>query len=260
MNYKILCLTVVVLALLTGPGQAQTPRATDAAITSRTIHKNPLQNIIPAAKGARFSKRIILVLDGSGSMAGQISAVIGALNTIAGQPIDEMEFAVIVFRGKGGFPGGSSFTRWPGLKEKNLPYGWARMPSVVATVLAVAWVESLGAYGGADPADALENAVLEGRDDLSVVFVSDGIFEPQPVLEKLERAQRARVVAKLNRVVVAVFGIGPGSKDRKALQSIARAGSGGLWVRKPSPAVHPRHTTPARAGPPSPSTRKSRAP
>ena len=228
MKSRTLWLVGALLMMLPGIGQAQTPQASTAAVTSRALEVQPLRAIIPATQ--RLSKRVVLIVDGSGSMTGQIGGVLDALNTIATQSIEDMDLAVVMFRGKDNFPGDRSFTRWPGIRETGLRKGWARLPSAFAPGVAEAWVNALGASGGTDPADALEHAITIRLDRLSVVFVSDGVFDEKPVLKRIKLAQRRRRRAGFGRAVVAVFGIGTNAPEQKSLKAIAHAGSGGFWI------------------------------
>jgi len=205
---------------------------------------------------ARMTKRILLLVDASGSMNGQIGPVINSVIQIAAQPVDEMELAVMTFRsphdwkgscgqaGHGGqwMCGGNvcSWRRWSGFRRPNLPRGvepaprgWAKLPSQNAIDSAVAWVREIGSGGGTDPKLALQRALHEPLDDLSIVLVSDGQWTQAPVLVAVEAAQKWRVKNGFKRALIATFGIGTTAHGQDSMKELAEAGGGGFYAPVP---------------------------
>jgi len=184
----------------------------------------------------RLTKRVLFVVDASGSMQGDkfARACRGVLQ-IAEQPIDEVEVGVLAFN--------DETARWPGLPEDHparpVPDGWAALPSAEAVASASAFLAERGAYGDTLVIPALRQALAETRDELSVVVVTDGVFQRErsdDVLAALAEAQQAREERGLGRAVVLVYGVG---REQEVLRELGAAGQGGYFREEPDrvPAV-----------------------
>lgn len=211
-----------------------------APVTTPTV----LQAMVPPQ--ARLSKRIVMVVDTSGSMEDEIAPVIHSIIKIAGQPVDEMEIALVAFRGDHDWKHrctswdkkychavACSWRRWKGVPEKGIPRGWARLPSVTAVGVAAGWIRRIGADGSTDPTQAMYRVLMEPRGQLSVVLISDGLWCHPPVVEAIEIAQAERVRRGHGRAVIATYGIGKKAPMQFSLYEVGRSGHGGFWVQVP---------------------------
>ena len=177
---------------------------------------------------ARLTKRVVFVVDVSGSMRGdKLGAACTAVMTALQQPVDEMEIAVIAFNDQP--------RRWPGIPEegeRKVPKGWAALPSQDAVKAAEKFLGELGAGGDTQVSPALREGLAEPRDDLSLVLVSDGIFQresPDEVMAAFESGQKQREERELGRAVLMVYGVG---SESGVLRRLAEGGRGG-YLREP---------------------------
>lgn len=181
---------------------------------------------------ARLTKRVLFVVDVSGSMRGdKLGAACAAVLSALQQPVDEMEIAVIAFNDQP--------RRWPGIPEeaeagqgRAIPKGWAGLPSQEAVQAAEKFLGELGAGGDTQVIPALREALAEPRDELSLVLVSDGIFQreaPDDVLAALEAGQNERDERELGRAVLMVYGVG---SESGVLRRLGESGRGG-YLREP---------------------------
>lgn len=188
---------------------------------------------LEVAPSVPITRRVLFVVDRSGSMHGDhFSRALAAVRDLSEHPTDDLEVAVIAFN--------DVATRWPGKpenggrNERNVPAGWAALPSDTAVDEAEAWLAELGAGGDTLVIPALRAALAEQRDELSVVLVSDGLFGRErtvDVLSAIELAQTDRERAGIDRAVIGVYGLGT---SQKVLTEIALAGAGG-YVREEVP-------------------------
>ena len=169
---------------------------------------------------ARLTRRIVFVVDTSGSMRGdKFGKACSAVLRVAEQPVDEVEIAVIAFN--------HDTRRWPGIPEEGIPPGWAALPSLQATQAAAAFLAQRGAGGDTQVISALSQALAEPRDELSVVLVTDGLFvreKTEDVLKALEEGQKQRVKKNLKPAVLLVYGIG---SEAEVLRKLGKQGRGG---------------------------------
>lgn len=185
---------------------------------------------------ARLTKRIMFIVDVSGSMRGDkfgaaCKAVVGAFE----QPVDELEIAVLAFNDEP--------RRWPGIPEegeggRRIPEGWAALPSREAVEKAERFLSETGADGDTLVIPALTRALAEERRELSLVLVTDGIFQRESadeVLAAFEAGQKAREERELGRVVLLAYGVGG---EAPVLRSLGAAGRGG-YIREPLVRVPP---------------------
>jgi Mg-chelatase subunit ChlD len=178
---------------------------------------------------SRLTKRVILVIDVSGSMKSEnrIGRAMQVVKHVMGQPVDDLEVAVITFS--------SNMERWVGVPEPEtdppVPYGWARLPSATALASAQTWVATRDS-AGTEPNSALEAAIKEARDEVSVVFITDGDFAGESCVKAFREAQKARKDAGRCEAPVLVYGVGTGVAKRDHLATIGKEGGVGFYVDK----------------------------
>lgn len=175
-------------------------------------HAALLAIITVVAPTERMTRRIMLVVDHSGSMRGHYDEALSAVREIAEQPTDELTLGCIAFSGQT-----TSFGKWVSL------------PSAEGLNELSQWLQTRAPHGETFVIPALTQALAEPHRDLSVVLVSDGVFTREgttAIVEAIESAQLKRVKHGHGRAVIAVYGIG----HRKAtLEAIAEAGKGGYF-------------------------------
>lgn len=224
---------LLVLVALAAPVLAQQtpPKATTSPVASPA----PLVPTPIVQPKARITRNVVILLDVSGSMNHQIPSLIAAVNTICGNPGDLLQIKVILFRGDGNFPSGSSWISWPAPAEPNVPEGWATATPQTIAVL-TGWVMGIGTKGSTKPDAAIDHAMRTAMDQLTVVFVTDGVFDSGSDPEnRFQAGQRWRDENKLDRAVVLTFGAGSASEQNARLKTIGKEGGGGYWLnRRPS--------------------------
>lgn len=190
--------------------------------------------MVPVAKPRkRPAKNVLLVVDTSGSMTLEQSAplakALAVVRSLAGQPVDEMNLAVIGFTARP--------TRWvyratPKAKGKR----WVPLPDADAVKACASWLRGqTDTYGATAMAPALELALRERRKQLLIVVVSDGdlcMFGGSPRFwSRVEQLQAWRAKKKLDCAIVAtvcvgdVANVGTGTVMRR----LGREGGGGAW-------------------------------
>lgn len=201
-----------------------------ACILSFVFLASSLTTVVPPT--ARLTKRIVFLVDVSGSMAGlKFDRACGAVLEIAGQPVDELEIAVVAFD--------STVSRWPGLPEpsdpergiKGVPRGWAALPSQLAMDESSRWLNGISPDGGTLVIPPLRAALAENRKELSVVLITDGQFYQERtdvILAAVEASQRQREEKGLGRAVILAYGV---AGESNALKRLAKAGGGGFFKR-----------------------------
>ncbi len=190
--------------------------------------------VVPAK--ARMTKRVLFVVDVSGSMAGlKFDKASQAVIEIAGQPVDEMEIGLIAFD--------NAPSRWPGIPEKAqegvpaVPKGWAALPSKEAVDSASGWLRKINPTGGTRLIPALKSALAEDRDKLSLVIVTDGQFYQETstkIYAALEEGQKAREAKGLGRAVVLIYGVG---ESNSTLKKLGELGQGGFYRKQKEPVI-----------------------
>ena len=118
---------------------------------------------------ARMSKRVLFVVDCSGSMEDhEFGLALKRVEALATQNFDEWDMGVIGFD--------SVAHRWPGVPEKGVAKGWARLPSADAVQQATAWLRGVGTGGLTHGTAAFTAALSDPMHDLTVVVLTDGEF------------------------------------------------------------------------------------
>lgn len=176
----------------------------------------------------RLTKRILFVVDVSGSMRGdKFTTACAAVLKVTEQPVDEVEIAVLAFN--------EDASRWPGIPEDHptrpVPAHWAALPSAHAVEAASAFLAETGAGGDTLVIPALRAALAEPRDELSIVLVSDGIFQREDatdILGVVQQAQAARAEQGLGHAVLMAYGVG---SESPVLRQLGQAGRGG-YIRE----------------------------
>lgn len=177
------------------------------------------------APSERLTDRVLFVVDASGSMHGtEFGVALRAVRSIAGQPVDALEFGIIAFS--------DVPSRWPGLAAdgEDLPAGWAACPSSEAVDRAEEWLSEHGADGDTRAIPALRMALEEQRDRLSVVLVTDGGFYSETeaaIVAAVEAAQVRREELGLGRAVLLVYGVG--LRTKPVLEALGSSGRGGYF-------------------------------
>jgi Mg-chelatase subunit ChlD len=190
-----------------------------------------VQLTIEVEPQARITRRVLFVVDRSGSMHGDhFGRALNAVRGMLEQSTDDLEVAVLAFN--------DGATRWPGRPEPDrarpVPAGWAALPSDDAVDAANAWLEQLGAGGDTLIIPALKEALAEPREDLSVVLVTDGLFgreRTDDIMGLIAARQQEREQRGWGRAVVACYGLG---SSQRILARIGDVGLGG-YIREELP-------------------------
>ena len=172
----------------------------------------------------RLTKRILFVVDVSGSMRGdKFTKACEAVLRITEQPVDEVQIGVLAFN--------EVPSRWRGIPEEHptrpVPVHWAALPSAHAVESASAFLAETGAGGDTLVIPALQAALGEPRDQLSIVLVSDGIFQREDasdILGAVRKGQAARVERGVGQAIVMAYGVGSESPVLKQLGQVGRGG------------------------------------
>ena len=188
---------------------------------------NFLRAVVPATE--RLTKRVFLVIDVSGSMRGDpLGKALRATACLLSSPVDDFEVAIIAFNDQA--------HRWPGVPEPDdyrpVPPGWARLPSAEALESANAWLAGFSGSGSTRPCDALAEALREQRKDMSVLLVTDGLFDggQDESVSVFEEGQTRRARGSVGRAVFVVYGVGQDTAGRAHLAHFGREGGGGFFV------------------------------
>ena len=173
------------------------------------------------------TSKVCLLVDRSGSMGGpELGRAIRAASYIAGMPVDELTVRLTVFD--------TTHQVWPGHRyagDKTTP-GWTVFPDMIAHNLALAWLATFPAAGGTDPTSALRDAMVQQVRGLTVILISDGIFE-KDVTEELRALQQWRVQQGLGLATICAYGIGSNAKDCAVLRHLGTEFRGGFYVSQP---------------------------
>ena len=197
--------------------------------------------LVPPAQGVRPGNRFALVVDQSGSMhSGRVTKSIEAVLAVSQQPTDDMEVCLFGFTHKS--------VKWHA--------GWKKLPSAKVIKSLSDWLlVTKSMYGSTYLRPALLHALKEKKKNLTVVVISDGLFDyetEKDLIKALEEGQKARVKNKLPRAVVITICVGSKSKQAtRKMRALGKAGKGGcyLWtdklkqnVRQPSAAPNQKTT------------------
>jgi len=231
MKNTILVLSLLIPALAWGQ---ENPKP--APVEKKVEKEPPVTYFVRAEEGIRPTKNIIYLFDCSTSM-GEDDRFLKAtreINRILQYPLDDGMFSMIGFKTEG-TTGHNLFSVWPGIKEKNTPKNWARLPSALALKSANKYLGSVGCMMWTDIYPAIEKAFKsnEKRERLTIILFSDGNNtypnwrgeKPSAVAKKIEKLQKARIKAGKDKIFIYIFGVGV-NQNVKMLSAIAKAGNG----------------------------------
>lgn len=182
----------------------------------RIVAMAMLITLIPATE--RPGNRIMVVLDVSGSMSanGRIEQAIAMVKEITRQPVDDGFLSAIAFD--------IGASRYPG--------GWVALPGEESVAEIENWLSSQLIGGGTRVCPALVKALSEPHKGLTVIIVSDGLFNEEgdaQIISCIESMQAKRVSAGLGKAVIGVLGVRH-KEEVPSLAAIAKNGRGGYYV------------------------------
>lgn len=199
-----------------------------------------IKEIVKPDKGIQVTNRIIFLFDCSTSMGEdkRFARGMSNLKLILTQPIDSGMFSIIGFNSSS-WPEVHNLEIWKGVKEKNIPKGWASLPSLDNVKKATKWLDGIECYQYTDMYSVIEKAfkLNKGRDKLTIILFSDGNNtwpnwkgeKPSSVRKRIEKLQKERVKQGKGEITIFVFGVGV-NQNRVMLSQIARAGHGGYYT------------------------------
>lgn len=159
-----------------------------------------------------LNKNVLFLLDCSGSMGvGQLEEAFEFMKGITKHPIDEMQIAVLGFNEIDLTRGNLGLFRWPGIPKKGVPEGWASLPSMTILKKIEKWLDDLEEQrkdAGTRVITGLERALEEPRKDLSIILVTDGIFQKESteeIIKAIETFKEARDKAGLSPVQIMIY-------------------------------------------------------
>lgn len=189
---------------------------------------------VKAPEGVRPTKNLIYIFDCSTSMGedDRFNKATGEIKRILQYPLDDGMFSMFGFKTNGGV---ETFSVWPGIKEKNTPKEWARLPSLVAVKSANKFLNGISCDSWTNIYPAIERAFKKNanKEKLTIILFTDGNNtypgwdgeKPSSVIAKINKLQKARLKAKKDKILIFVFGVGV-NQNVGMLSGIARAGGG----------------------------------
>lgn len=194
-----------------------------ALFTRFAIAQEPLEVIVEPNE--RITNKLFFLLDKSGSMDGiKINEAISSLNQIINIPTDDIHVAVSIF--------GETYKRWSGTPDGEKP-GWTLLPSADNLAALQAWINNESPGGdNTKLTDALNNALIDPMDNITIVIVSDGnIHESYDhLLRTLASGQEERKKVGLKPVILTCLGVG--AQTSELLTRFAQMGNGGYFHRR----------------------------
>ena len=201
-------------------------------------------HVVRPPQGARVSNKVFFLFDCSTSMGkdDRFNTALREMNTAltGGVPLDDGMFSVAGFRTDWVDFHGNVFTQtflqWPGVHEKGVPAGWAKLPSAIALRSANEYLNSQRCTGYTDIGPAIQSAFRACRtlEKVTIILLSDGNntypnfngTPPSKVAALIRKLNKARVDQKKDRIRIFVFGLNA-EQNTKMLSEIAKAGGGG---------------------------------
>ena len=203
--------------------------ASQAAVLVLVLVSQQFTPLVPPAEGVRPGNQFALVVDQSGSMdPNRVTKSIEAVLAVSQQSTDDMEVCLFGFTSKS--------TKWHA--------SWKKLPSAEVVLSLGHWLrDNKPAFGSTFLKPALLHALKAEKKNLTVVVISDGLFDyerKEQLLEALEEGQKAREKNKLPRAVVITICVG--SENILAtykMKALGKAGKGGcyLWTDKLRPSA-----------------------
>lgn len=191
---------------------------------ARVLADEPAPLVVEVEPRAPLTSRVLFVVDVSGSVrnAGLLGHALGQVRAILEQPVDALQVGVIAFAGLQ--------ARWPGQPAPGVPDGWAELPDAEAAEAALDWIEAVQVGSATNVVPALQEALQEPRDGLSVVLVSDGEFPDVAAVPQrtavLQAVQGWRDREGYGAATLMVYGVGP---RQTSLANLAELGGGGYF-------------------------------
>lgn len=236
-------LTTSVLALLTvtsflSPIFGQDSAAETVPVDSPTIPSPEPEVVIQPTQELAPFNRVIYVLDVSGSMRDVLPV---AIRTVDVFMTDDFQAAVVTFN--------ATHERWPGVTEpcghavgerctdRCLPAGWCRLPLHFPELMT--HLSSFVGAGDTRPASAIDYALRNAPAECLIVFISDGGFPGDPVIEAAWAGIEWRAEQGLAPVQILVWSTVEEADKQLPLVALARIGGGGLWRARPPEVQEP---------------------
>ena len=253
------CLMILTMMVMAGQASAQCrPPEPEPEVEIEEEVEDPdpppppdeIVQVVPPTM--RMTSNIAFIIDTSGSMdnGGRVGMAITFARSLVERPQDQLMVSFFSFK--------DSHTRWPGLTEEEEsaareagtlgheegdppPKGWVYFPGVPQLESAQRWLTGCGASGGTNPVSALNEALAENINDLTIVLITDGDdFNVPLFLQSVQAGQAARVQRGQNKAVIFVIGVGPNANQRQHLVNVGRSEGGGMFVvRRPPPPEPP---------------------
>ncbi len=227
---RALVLVVTLLAALLAPTQhlrAQEPEPPTEEPEAPLGPPAIPEAIIQPGKLERFS-RVIFVLDVSGSMTSDRLTRAASVTRVFAS--DGFHAACITFS--------DSFSEWKGAPShehaesdecspKCVPVGWAEMPANQKALND--HLVAIEKGGNTHPGAALIRAIERALPGTLIVFVSDGEFDGDAVVDAIDRGQAARKkrVGEAPEIPILSWTVVPAATD--AMMLVGKRGGGGLW-------------------------------
>ena len=161
---------------------------------------------------ARMGKRILLIIDGSGSMTGESTArALREVEMVCSQGVDEYEVGVCVF--------GSGYI----FRNLDGQIVWEKMPSAKAKDRILRWLRpKMGACGSTNLAPALTWGMRQEK--VTLLVVSDGMIDDAHI------ATTAMLAARHEKRLPVIATLSVASINTKnVLRTLGKEGSGGCW-------------------------------
>ena len=228
---------------------ASTSLAQDIApVTSPQPVIAPPPEMIVAPK-AMTTNRMVIIVDKSDSMDnGRLVRAISAVLLIL-QPhgIDEQQLKLITFN--------DNYNVWPGFTDPEVrknpvewkrriahaPADWTLLPDERARGLLTGWLFSQDSTGGTTPHEAVQYAVRQPRDHITIVLISDGEFNQSRSVQALKAGQKWREQQGLTPAILGTYGVG-NARARESMIELGTLGGGGFW-HEPKPKPMPQIIT-----------------
>lgn len=173
----------------------------------------------------RLTSNIFLVLDVSGSMRGaEIQRLTETTVEIAQMPVDAFNIAAITFA--------DMPSRWNPPPQKKAPTGWAEFPSAENKNLLISWLGCfLNNSHGTQILPALEIALREPVNELSIIIISDGAYDEEweLVRDAILVNQKRREDNGLRPAVIMAIRSNINEFYRRKMEELGKVGGGGSY-------------------------------
>jgi len=179
--------------------------------------------VLPSTE--RLTNRVLMVVDVSGSMGARDYAdALYGVKLLSGGRTDDLRIACYAFD--------TLSYRWPGVKGKGVLPCWAKFPSAIAQKNLLAWLGARSRDGGTSPEFAMAAALKSPQKDLSIIFISDGVFNQVVLDHAIRRGQALRKKNGLKPARIMAYGVGDHVKSSRSMLSVGKHGRGGFWYAR----------------------------